>query len=141
VAYPSALVDSGAFVARYADEDDFRPKLEAFLVAERRRRRFGHWYTTDAVVGESYTAIARGVGRARAQEFLHAMAQPDAPRVLHAPWAEVAGFLLAQDPKRLPKGLTWVDAGLHVAARKLGIRHVLTVNGKDFRPFGLEPLP
>lgn len=53
------------------------------------------------------------------------------PTVLEVAWEETAIFLVRERRENLPV----------VAARRLGARHILTTNPRDFRPFGHETLP
>lgn len=139
---PGLLYDAGPFVARYTENDRFLPRFEEFYERMDETEEFGLAYTVPGVVGEAYTLIRRESGLARAREFLADIGPAPGAPIVHEPgWAEVRRFLAAERADRLTKGVTFVDASLVVAARQLGIRHVLTVNHRDFRPFGLTPVP
>jgi predicted nucleic acid-binding protein len=136
------LYDAGPFVARYTQNDRFLPRFEAFYARIQRTREFGLAYTVPGVVGEAYTLIRREAGLARAREFLADIGpEPGAPIVHPVGWHEVRELLARERPDRLGRSVSFVDASLVVAVRQLGIRHVVTVNHRDFRPFGLTPLP
>lgn len=138
--FPSLLVDAGAFIPHYAPLDRYREPLQDFVRQEERSPTFGHWYTVDGVVGEVYSLLRREVSLDRAREFLGHLSDTGFPTVLHVPWREVAALLKEEPAPRLGRGFTFVDASFVVAARQLGARHVLTVNPRDFRPFGLQPV-
>lgn len=133
-------MDTGPLVHRYLGHDREGRAVGRFLQEEERRRRFGRWYTTEPVVAAAHTLLAREEGPARAREFLHDLAAGGHPRVLAVPWREAAE-LLASVPAGTGAGFTFFDASVVVAARAVGTPHVLTVNGRDFRPFGLRPWP
>lgn len=138
---PPLVLDTGALVTRFLPEDPAGEPLRAFLEEQRRHLTFGHLVTVDVAVGEGYTLLRREVGLARAREFLAFATAAEHPRVLHVDWHDVAGLLCSAPEGRVGKGFTFVDASLVVAAQALGARHILTVNPRDFRPFGLTPLP
>lgn len=129
-------------MARYTENDRFLPRFEAFYRRLEETEEFGLAYTVPGVIGEAYTLIRRESGLARAREFLEDIGpEPGAPIVHSVAWQDVRELLARERPDRLGKGVSFVQACLVVAARQLGIRHVLTVNHRDFRPFGLTPLP
>lgn len=138
---PSLLVDSGPFVARRHPGDAHHARVTACLQDIEARKPFGNWHTVEGAVGEAYTLLRGEVGLASARAFLPAVGESRPLRVVPVAWQDVARFLAREPDARLGKGRSFVDASLVVKARQLGIRHVLTVNPADFRPFGLVPVP
>lgn len=138
---PALLVDTAAFVARYHPNDPTGEPVRAFLESQDQAPTYARWLTVVPVVAETYTLLRREAGLVTARQFLQDLARPTSPRVMSIPWDGVADFLQVQPPSRLGWGFSFADATLVVAAQALRRAHILTLNHRDFRPFGVPCVP
>jgi uncharacterized protein len=87
-------------------------------------------FTTNYVIGESYTLVMSRLGPRTAQGFLHRIRASAILQRTHAPesWEEEAEHLLAQHQDQV---FSYVDAISFVAMRHLGIQEALAFD-RDF---------
>lgn len=133
---PPVFVDTGAFVALAHQRPEFRQFASA---AARQGAGMGKAHTSDFVVLEAYSFIARNRRREAAMEFLDFATGP--AFVLHPPGGDLVDEAIARARARpLKRELSLVDWTNVVLMERHGIRHILTTD-RGFRQLSFQVLP